>query len=224
MTAAQNCGNCGATPSEEATFCKSCGAAVRSVDDMRCPTCDNDNLDDAEVCGGCGASLSAPPDTGPTPQEMDAAGQEGVRPVAIPEDAIVVRQSKWAYMLHTVPWVILFGVSLSVDFFTFGIIPAVFATWAIGSRYLSFRKTAYILTDQHIIIQRGLMMGQDSTDLPFDDLDDVSVRPGRLGVFLGYTRVELQLKDGQTAWLHYVPLASPLLEYPPLVAARKRVQ
>jgi uncharacterized membrane protein YdbT with pleckstrin-like domain len=144
--------------------------------------------------------------------------------MAIPEDAIVVRQSNWAYMLHMVPWLILFGVSLSVDFFTFGILPAVLATWAIGSRYLSFRKTAYILTDRHIVIQRGSMMGQQRIDLPFDDLDDVSVRPGRLGIFLGYTRVELQLKDGQKALLHYVPLTSPLLEHPPLVAVRKKVQ
>ena len=191
---------------------------------MRCPNCGNNNLDDAEVCRGCGASLSAPPDTGPIPQEMDAAGKEDVRPVAIPEDAVVVRQSNWAYMLHMVPWLILFGVSLSVDFFTFGILPAVLATWAVGSRYLSFRKTAYILTDQHIIIQRGSMMGQQRIDLPFDDLDGVSVRPGRLGIFLGYTRVELQLKDGQKALLHYVPLTSPLLEHPPLVAVRKKVQ
>ena len=68
------------------------------------------------------------------------------------------------------------------------------------------------------------MMGQQRIDLPFDDLDDVSVRPGRLGIFLGYTRVELQLKDGQKALLHHVPLTSPLLEHPPLVAVRKNVQ
>ena len=191
---------------------------------MRCPNCGNNNLDDAEVCRGCEASLSAPPDTGLSPQEMDASRMEDVRPMAIPEDAVVVRQSNWAYMLHMVPWLILFGVSLSVDFFTFGILPAVLATWAVGSRYLSFRKTAYILTDQHIIIQRGSMMGQQRIDLPFDDLDDVSVRPGRLGIFLGYTRVELQLKDGQKALLHYVPLTSPLLEHPPLVAVRKKIQ
>ena len=213
MTAAQNCGNCGATPSEEATFCKSCGAAVRSVDDMRCPTCDNDNLDDAVVCGGCGASLSAPPDTGPTPQEMDAAGQEGVRPVAIPEDAIVVRQSKWAYMLHTVPWLVLFGASLTFDFLTFGILPAVFATFFIGSRYLSFRRTAYILTNRYVVIQQGSLRGQSRIDVSLADLSDVLVQPGTLGRYLGYTRVSLQLKDGQMALLHYVPLESPFLEH-----------
>ena len=144
--------------------------------------------------------------------------------MVIPEDAIVVRQSHWAYMLHTVPWLILFGVSLTVDFFTFGLLPAVFATYLIGSRYLGFRKTAYILTDRHIIIQQGSIMGQNRIDLPFDDLDGVSVRPGRLGTFLGYTRVELQLKDGQMVLLRYVPLTSPLLDHQPLVDLWKRTQ
>jgi hypothetical protein len=144
--------------------------------------------------------------------------------VAIPEDAIVVRQSNWAYMLHTIPWLILFGASLSVDFFTFGILPALLATYLIGSRYMSFRKTVYILTDRHVIIKQGSMMSQDRIDLPFDDLDDVFVRPGRLGVFLRYTRVELQLKDGQMVLLTYVPLESPLLEHPPLAAVRKKTE
>ena len=224
MPEAHICGNCGVTLSEEATFCKSCGPTVRAVEDMRCPTCGDDIRDDAEVCGGCGTSLSAPPVTSPTPQEIDAAGQEGVRHVAIPEDAIVVRQSNWAYMLHTIPWLILFGASLSVDFFTFGILPALLATYLIGSRYMSFRKTVYILTDRHVIIKQGSMMSQDRIDLPFDDLDDVFVRPGRLGVFLRYTRVELQLKDGQMVLLTYVPLESPLLEHPPLVAVRKKTE
>ena len=71
MTAAQNCGNCGATTGEEATFCKSCGATVRSVDDMRCPTCGNDNEGDANFCIGCGASLSAS-----TPIGVGAASSE----------------------------------------------------------------------------------------------------------------------------------------------------
>ena len=224
MPEAHICRNCGVTLSEEATFCKSCGATVRAVEDMRCPTCNDDNRDDAEVCGGCGASLSAPPVTSPTPQEIDNEEQEGVLPVTIPEDAIVIRQSSWAYMLHAIPWLILFGVSLSVDFFTFGILPAALATYLIGSRYMSFRKTVYILTDRHIIIKQGSMMSQDRIDLSFDDLDNVFVRPGSLGVFLKYTRVELQLKDGQMALLQYVPLASPLLEHPPLVAVRKRTE
>lgn len=180
---------------------------------MKCPTCGTDNPEDAQFCGGCDASLSASPDNGPTPGEMDAEGQEPTRPVAIPDDAVVVRQSTWAYMLISVPLLILFGVTLFIDFLTLGILPTVFATYLIGSRYLSFRKTAYILTDRYIIILQGSLMGQTRIDLSFDDLNDVLVQPGTLGRFLGYTRVRLNMKDERTVLLQYVPLTSPLLEH-----------
>ena len=43
----------------EARHCTNCGASVRSVNDMKCPTCGNDNEKDAQFCEGCGASLSS---------------------------------------------------------------------------------------------------------------------------------------------------------------------
>ena len=144
---------------------------------------------------------------------MDAEGQESTPSVAIPDDAIFVRQSNWAYLLATVPWLLLLAGSLAFDFFSFSILPTVFAIYFIGSRYLSFRRTAYILTDRYVIIQQGSPMGQKRIDLSFADLNHVLVKPGTLGRSLGYTRVSLQLKDEQMVVLHYVPLASPLLEY-----------
>ena len=213
MTESRHCANCGAKLRAEASFCLTCGSSTRPVADVNCPTCGNDNTEDALLCGGCGASLSASPVTGSTPQDMDAERQEDTSPVAIPDDAIVIRQSNWAYLLPAVPWLVLFGVSLAFDFFTFGILPAIFATYFIGSRYLSIRRTAYILTDGYVIIQQGSLMGQNRIDLSFADLDHVLVQPGMFGRSLGYTRVSLQLKEGRMVFLHYVPLASPLLEY-----------
>ena len=180
---------------------------------MKCRACRSDNLEDAQLCGGCGASLSTSPVTRSTPHEMDAEEQEGTRPLTVPDDAIIVLQSNWAYMLPAVPWLVLFCVSLAFDFFTFGILPAVLATCFIGSRYLNFRRTAYILTEKYIIIQEGSIMGQRRIDLPVADLNDVLVQPGTLGRFLGYTRVRLQLKDGRMAFLNYIRLASPFLEH-----------
>ena len=180
---------------------------------MKCTACGSDNAENAQFCGGCGASLSASPVSGSTPQEMDTGGQEDTRPVGIPDDAVIVRQSNWAYMLPTVPWLVLFGASLTFDFLTFGILPAVFATFFIGSRYLSFRRTAYILTNRYVVIQQGSLMGQSRIDVSLADLSDVLVQPGTFGRSLGYTRVSLQLKDGQMALLHYVPLESPFLEH-----------
>ena len=144
---------------------------------------------------------------------MNAEGQEGNGPVAIPDDAVVVRQSNWACVWSTVPWLVLIGVSLAFDIFTFAILPVVFATYFIGSRYLSFRRTAYILTDRYIFILQGSLMGQNRIDLSFADLNEVLAQPGTVGRSLGYTRVSLQLKDGQMVLLNYVPLESPLLEH-----------
>ena len=160
-----------------------------------------------KYCRQCGTSLEH------SPPSIPADRQEDAPPVDIPDDAVVVRQSNWAWIWATVPWVGLFGVAIAFDFFTFGILPMVFATIVIVPRYLSFRRTAYILTERHVIIQQGSLMGQHRIDLLIADLNDVVVHPGTFGRFLGYTGVNLRLKDGRMASLRYVPFASPLVEH-----------
>jgi len=180
---------------------------------MKCPRCGNDNQEDSLFCRLCGTPFSVPQGTSSIPQEMDAKVQEEPSPVTIPEDSIIVLQSRWAYMLHTILLLAFFGVSLIFDFLTFGILPILIAIYVIGSRYLSFRRTAYILTDKHLIIFQGSLLGQKRIDVPFSDLNNVQVQPGMFGRSLGYTGVILQLMDQRVSLLHYVPLASPLLEY-----------
>ena len=180
---------------------------------MECPRCDSDNQEDSRFCRRCGTPFSVPQVTSSTPQEMDTKVQEEPSPATIPEDAIIVLQSRWAYMLHTIPLLAFFGVSLIFDLLTFGILPAVIAICAIGYRYLVFRRTAYILTEKHLVIFQGSLMGQNRIDVPFADLNNILVQPGMFGGFLGYTGVRLQLVDQRVALLHYVPIASPLLEH-----------
>ena len=180
---------------------------------MKCPTCGDDNPVGAPFCRRCGTRFSATQVTSSTPQEMDTKVQEEPSPATIPEDAIIVLQSRWAYMLHTIPLLAFFGVSLILDFLTLGILPTLVAIYIIGSRYLSFRRTAYILTDKHLVIFQGSLVGRKRIDVPFADLRNVLVQPGMFGRSLGYTGVILQLMDQRVSLLHYVPLASPLLEY-----------
>ena len=180
---------------------------------MECPRCDSDNQEDSRFCRRCGTPFSVPQVTSSTPQEMDIKVQEEPSPATIPEDAIIVLQSRWAYMLHTIPLLAFFGVSLIFDFLTLGILPTLIAIYIIGSRYLSFRRTAYILTDKHLVIFQGSLIGQKRIDVPFADLNNVQVQPGMFGRSLGYTGVILQLVDQRVSLLHYVPVASPLLEY-----------
>jgi len=180
---------------------------------MECPRCDSDNQEDSRFCKQCGTPFSVPQATISTPQEMVADVQEEPSLATIPEDAIIALQSRWAYMLHTIPFLALFGVSLIFDFLTLGILPTLIAIYIIGSRYLSFRRTAYILTDKHLVIFQGSLIGQKRIDVPFDDLNNVQVQPGMFGRSLGYTGVILQLMDQRVSLLHYVPVASPLLGY-----------
>ena len=180
---------------------------------MECPRCDSDNQEDSQFCRQCGTPFSVPQITSSTPREMDTKVQEEPSPATIPEDAIIVLQSRWAYMLHSIPLSAFFGVSLILDFLTLGILPTLVAIYIIGSRYLSFRRTAYILTDKHLVIFQVSLVGRKRIDVPFADLRNVLVQPGMFGRRLGYTGVILQLMDLRVSLLHYVPVESPLLEY-----------
>ena len=155
---------------------------------MKCPTCGDDNPVGASFCRRCGTRFSATQVTSSTPQDMDATVQEAPSPVTIPEDAITVLQSRWAYMIHTVPWLCFFVGAFAFDFLTFGIFPAVAVICVIGSRYLVFRRTAYILTEKHLVIFQGSLMGQNRIDVPFADLNNILVQPGMFGGIPGIYR------------------------------------
>jgi len=130
--------------------------------------------------------------------------------VEIGDDAIVVRQTNWAWMWATVPWIILFGVSILFDALTFGILPIVLAAAVIVPRYVSFKRTQYILTKTHVVLIQGSLMGTRRIDLAFSEMDQINLSPGPFGNSLGYAKVDIQLTDGRIASLHHVPGASPL--------------
>ena len=178
---------------------------------MICSKCGDDNSADNRFCGGCGASLSTSEPNVIDFASSEPAGSGNIE--ATPDNATAVRQSHWAYLWPAVPWLVLFGVSIGVDFFTFGTLPAVIAIIFVGSRYLSYRRTVYILGETNIIIQQGTFMGQNVIDLEISDLNEVLIQPGMFGRSLGYARVNLQLRDGQLVFLHYVPSSSPLVDH-----------
>ena len=125
--------------------------------------------------------------------------------VEIPNDAFIVGQSNWAWMWASTPWVILFGLSIVFDFLTFGILPIVFASIVIIPRLLATRRTKYIVTSNELIIQQGSITGYQRIRIPKNELESVTVQPGRFGNMLGYTGVHLELNDGRVAMLNYVP-------------------
>lgn len=180
---------------------------------MECLKCGSETQEDARFCGQCGASLSVRQGANPPPHQMDASAPENTEVAPITAGAMVITQSHWSYMLYAIPWLIFFAVTLAVDFLSFGMLPALIAMYIIGSRYISFRKTAYILTDEHLIIFQGSLIGKRRIDIPLSDLDEILLQSGLFGRSLGYTGVRLQLTDTRVTFLHYVPRECPLLTH-----------
>lgn len=144
---------------------------------------------------------------------MDAEGQEETNPGNPPGDSIIVRQSPWAWMWAAAPWLVLFGVSLVFDFLTFGIVPMVLATAIIIPRYIGFTKTAYILSEEQILVRQGSIIGNRESTVAFGDIGELIQRPGMFGSSLGYKGVTLVFKEGGGVHLQYVPNASGLIEF-----------
>lgn len=132
--------------------------------------------------------------------------------VEIPEDSIVVRPSGWAWMWPAVPWVVLASASVFIDLFSFGALPIFFAVIIVLPRYLTWRNTAYILTNEYVVVQKG--RGRNKRfDLPISQIVDIQTRPGMFGRSLGYASVLLMSKERGVATLPYIPAGSPLVEH-----------
>ena len=130
----------------------------------------------------------------------------------IPEDATVVRQSSWVWMIWVVPLAVLAIASVSIDVVTFGILPWIVAAGIVVMRFLSWRSTSFVLTNDYIVIRRGAARHQ-RFDVPISQISDLRIRHGPFGRTLGYAGVDLILRNGQVAILHYVPEDSSLVEH-----------
>ena len=142
---------------------------------------------------------------------MDPQKPEQQQFVEVPDDAIIVRQSQWAWLWYVLTW----GIFLLVAELWWNPIPII---WIIAvvlavPRFLRWRGTAYILTEEHVVILRGAMRGHSRFDLPIADITQVIVRPGFFGKTLGYTTIHLVVKDEGAALLQHVPYNSPLVAH-----------
>jgi uncharacterized membrane protein YdbT with pleckstrin-like domain len=140
---------------------------------------------------------------------MDTGEAGGTQPLGLPEDATVVRQSQWSWLLFVVPWVVLALVATAFDAVSFGFFPAILAAIVVVPRYITYRSTAYILAPGIVSVQRG----NQRSDLPISQVAGLRVDPGVFGRSLGYATVHLALRDGRHAALSYVPQRAPLVSH-----------
>ena len=111
--------------------------------------------------------------------------------IEIPDDAVIIKQSIWAWLLMAIPWVLFFLISLMIDFLSFGILPIILSVAMIFPRYLSSSKTSYILVDGYIIVAQG---AGKRIDIPINDIDFITIKYGMFGKTLGYATFLLNLK------------------------------
>ena len=126
--------------------------------------------------------------------------------IEIPEDAIRIKQVRWAWLWASTPWlVVVYAV------YYFQILPIeevtvfLLTVMIIVPRYFSWRRSEYMITDDTLIYQRGGILKTSRYPIPMSQLSDVRARYGKFGRALGYQAVDILLDNGATASLTYVP-------------------
>lgn len=132
--------------------------------------------------------------------------------IEIPQGAIVVQQSSWAWLWSMVPWAGFATVSVFIDQITFIGLPLIFAAILIVPKYVRWRRTAFILTSQHLVIIQGSFGKAQRLDLPVSQIDAIQTKPGFFGRSLGYMSILLSTKDYGVVHLPYIPEGSNLIE------------
>lgn len=141
---------------------------------------------------------------------MGTGEPQGAEPLEIPENAVLVKPSNWAWLWYCTPW-LAFGVaSFFFDAISFGLFPIVIGGFFVLPQYMRWRSTVYILTDEYLLVKRGT---RQLYNVPFSEVTEVRRNPGLFGNSLGYAAIYLVLKDGRSAFLSHVPRNSGLVEY-----------
>ena len=114
----------------------------------------------------------------------------------IPEDGIVVRQVQYAWLWSSMPIIILATVFYFIPIVD-PLIVSIFLVVVIIPRYFSWRRTAYVITDQFLTYNRAR--------IPMSSLKGVKSNPGLFGRTLGYEAIEIFLDNGAFIKLTYIP-------------------
>ena len=126
---------------------------------------------------------------------------------------ITIRQVPLAWLMSSTPWLIVTAVLLALPALgiAFGIeewVAAVLIIIVIVPRYFMWRGTAYTISEDHLVYQRGGIMSSKAYPLPYARMTDVRARYGMFGRALGYQAVDVMMDNGAVAPLSYVPIVT----------------
>jgi len=87
----------------------------------------------------------------------------------------------------------------------FAVLFAVVSIMILVPKFFQWRRTAYALTPELMIYQRGGILSTRRYQIPMERVKEVKSRPGMFGKYLGYQHVEVRLDSGARASLMYLP-------------------
>jgi hypothetical protein len=193
---------------------------------MICESCGTENQPGLRFCGNCGTKLSEASlvleldeaddliEASPV-LELDEADDliEASAVLELDEaDDLVVRPSQWAWGVYAAPMVVIYALLMSVDVFTFGVLPVAVLAAFIIPRYITWRGSSYTLNSDSLIIKRGQLGRGGEAPVLYEEIEWLEERQGFLGPTLQYTSVHIFLEDGRQGVLSYVPVGSPLID------------
>ena len=145
---------------------------------------------------------------------MDRKNQPSDEEIEIPEDGTVIKQVQYAWLWSSMPWLVVIAVLFLTDLIVAGdpIIGSVAAIIILVPRYIGWRRTAYVLTDDSLIYQHGGLTGHRRFQIPISSFRDVRARYGFFGRSLGYQSVDVTLENQKVFSLAYVPILADVAE------------
>ena len=145
---------------------------------------------------------------------MDPENQPSDQEIEIPEDGTVIKQVQYAWLWSSMPWLVVIAVLFLTDLIVAGdpIIGSVAAVIILLPRYIGWRRTAYVLTNESLIYQHGGLTGHRRFQIPISAFRDVRARYGFFGRALGYQSVDLTLENQRVFSITYVPILADVAQ------------
>ena len=141
---------------------------------------------------------------------MSSADAPQDETIEIPEDATVVKQVTWAWLWSSTPWLALVLLLVEIGWLPDPITALPLVVIIVVPRYFSWRRSAFILSDDILFYQRGGILKTSTYPISWARLTDVRARYGKFGRALGYQAVDILFDNGRMVSLTYVPLPAGL--------------
>ncbi len=130
-----------------------------------------------------------------------------------PEGGIVIRQVQYAWLWSSMPLLLILAALLYLGILADPFMPAVLCIIILVPKYVMWRRTAYTLTEDLLIYQRGSITSSRKYQIPISRIKAVRAKFGIFGRALGYQYIDLTLDNDARATLAFVPIEAAVAEY-----------